>query len=141
MPEVALGFLGTTHPRALNLNEGPELSKLRKFFKGILITFTHRKGKKKIESIVPRGGFEQFEWNKDKSEGVVQSTTVQVHSTSYLFLCIHWYGKRRISGKHTTLRSGIRMPLVSGLQAAALYPSNCALSRPTSDLRVGYPQN
>ncbi|KAG8217323.1 putative argonaute-like protein [Butyriboletus roseoflavus] len=79
MPEVALGFLGTTHPRALNLNEGPELSKLRKFFKGIFITFTHRKGKKKIESIVPRGGFEQFEWNKDKSEGVVQSTTVQAY--------------------------------------------------------------
>ena len=90
MPEVALGFLGTSHPRALNLSEGPELARLRKFFKGILITFTHRKARKKIDSIVPRGGFEQFEWNKDKHEGVVQTTTVQVRSTLYLVLCIHW---------------------------------------------------
>lgn len=81
MPEIALSFLGTNHPRALNLTEGPELARLRKFFKTIMITFTHRKGKKKIESIVPRGGFEHFEWNKDKNDGVVQSTTVQVRYT------------------------------------------------------------
>ena len=89
MPEVALSFLGTTHPRALNLREGPELAKLKKFFKGIFITFTHRKGRKKIESIIPRGGLEQFEWNKDKNEGVVQTTTVQVRSALRLVLCIH----------------------------------------------------
>jgi len=89
MPEVALSFLGTTHPRALNLNEGPELAKLKKFFWGILVTFTHRKGKKKILSIVPRAGLEQFEWNKDKNEGVVQTTTVQVCSALYLLLYIH----------------------------------------------------
>ncbi|KAI9569067.1 Piwi domain-containing protein [Boletus coccyginus] len=79
MPEIALSFLGTTHPRALNLSEGPDLAKLKKFFGGILVTFTHRKGKKKILSIVPRAGFEQFEWNKDKNEGVVQTTTVQAY--------------------------------------------------------------
>ncbi|KAH0830397.1 hypothetical protein J3R83DRAFT_1791 [Lanmaoa asiatica] len=79
MQEVALGFLGTTHPRALNLNEGPELSRLRKFFKGIWITFTHRKGRRKIESIIPRAGFEPFEWNKDRAEGVMQNTTVQTY--------------------------------------------------------------
>lgn len=90
MPEVALNFLGTSHPRALNLSEGPELLKLRKFFKGIFVTFTHRKGKKKVESIVPRGGAQQFEWNKDKHEGVTQSTTVQVRSMLYLVYCIYY---------------------------------------------------
>lgn len=89
MPEIALSFLGTTHPRALNLSEGPDLAKLKKFFGGILVTFTHRKGKKKILSIVPRAGFEQFEWNKDKNEGVVQTTTVQVRSALYVLYYVH----------------------------------------------------
>ncbi|KAF8558461.1 Piwi-domain-containing protein [Imleria badia] len=79
MPEVALSLLGTNHARSLNLDEGANLAKLRKFFKGVFVTFTHRKGKKKIESIIPRAGSAQFEWNKDKHEGVVQTTTVQAY--------------------------------------------------------------
>lgn len=89
MPEVAVKFLRANNPRALNMSEGAELSKLRKFFKGVFITFTHRRGKKKIESIVPRAGSAQFEWNKNKTEGIVQTITVQVRSALYPFLCIH----------------------------------------------------
>ncbi|KAG6379119.1 Piwi domain-containing protein [Boletus reticuloceps] len=80
MPEVALNFLGSTHPRDLNLSErDPKLAKLKKFFSGIFITFTHRKNKKKIQSIIPQAGSQKFEWNKDKNEGVVQTTTVQAY--------------------------------------------------------------
>jgi len=78
MIDVALSFLGSErNPRALNLQEGsPDLSKLRKFFKTVLITFTHRKGKKKIESIVPRAGAQTFEWTRNDIE---QSTTVEAY--------------------------------------------------------------
>ncbi|KAN0075335.1 Piwi domain containing protein [Tylopilus felleus] len=77
MVEVAMRFMGAQlHPRVLNLSEGPELARLKKFFKGVLITFTHRKGKKKIESIVPRAGAQKFEWNRDD---VTQSTTVEAY--------------------------------------------------------------
>lgn len=78
MPEVALSFLNSNNPRDLNMSEGPNLAKLKKFFSGVLVTFTHRKGRKKIDSIVPRAGSQQFEWNKDKNDGVVQNITIQV---------------------------------------------------------------
>ncbi|KAF8840966.1 Piwi-domain-containing protein [Paxillus ammoniavirescens] len=77
MIEVILGFLGTSHPRALNIDStSPDWSKLRHFFKSILVTFTHRKGKKKIASLVPRAGSVEFEREKD---GVTQRTTIQAY--------------------------------------------------------------
>ncbi|KAN0097871.1 hypothetical protein V8E55_002317 [Tylopilus felleus] len=50
-------LIGTEHhPRVLNLSEGPELMRLKKFFKSVFVTFTHHKGKKKITLIVPGRG-------------------------------------------------------------------------------------
>lgn len=89
MIEVALGFLGSTNPRSLHLSDGQDLAKLKKFFKDVFVTFTHRKSKKKIESIVPHGGHQQFEWNKDREGGVVQNTTIQVRSTPYFIHYLH----------------------------------------------------
>jgi eukaryotic translation initiation factor 2C len=53
MQDVALSFLGAPDLRDLNISDGQQLARLKKFFEGIFITFTHREGKKKIGSIVP----------------------------------------------------------------------------------------
>ncbi|KAF9228654.1 Piwi-domain-containing protein [Gyrodon lividus] len=77
MPEVVLSFLGTSHPRALNIDDhSPEWPKLKRFFKSLFVTFTHRKGRKKITSLVPRAGAIEFEREKD---GITQRTTIQAY--------------------------------------------------------------
>ncbi|KIJ60652.1 hypothetical protein HYDPIDRAFT_43184 [Hydnomerulius pinastri MD-312] len=77
MPEVVLSFLGTSDSRALRIDESHlDWPRLKRFFKSIFITFTHRKGKKKINGLVPRAGRVEFEREKD---GVVKKTTVQAY--------------------------------------------------------------
>ncbi|KAF9239655.1 Piwi domain-containing protein [Melanogaster broomeanus] len=77
MPEVVLSFLETQNPRALNIDDQHQSwRKLNVFFKSLFVTFTHRKGRKKITKLVPRAGAVEFEKEKD---GVTQRMTVQAY--------------------------------------------------------------
>ncbi|KAI5983814.1 Piwi domain-containing protein [Pisolithus albus] len=72
--DVALALLGQPHVRALRLTESsPDFRKLKSFFKGVFIGFSHLKGKKKkIQQFVPDAGHHKFQKGPDEPEISVQ---------------------------------------------------------------------
>ncbi|KAI6043075.1 Piwi domain-containing protein [Pisolithus marmoratus] len=72
--DIALAVLGQSNVRALKLQESsPDFRKLRSFFKGVFIGFTHVKGKKKkIQQFISEAGYYKFQKESDGPEISVQ---------------------------------------------------------------------
>ncbi|KAI6150981.1 Piwi-domain-containing protein [Pisolithus tinctorius] len=72
--DVALALLGQSHVRTLKLQEAsPDFRKLKSFFKGVFVGFTHLKGKKKkISQFIPEAGYYKFQKGSDGPEITVQ---------------------------------------------------------------------